>query len=224
MSFKFNTNLLRSVMLAEILSDACVQTIQQHFGCGCRMFQTAFHVHGIHIWGVWVPFLVVDGHMASHSHHYLHRHFQWFVRVGWNLTLCKCANHASTLWLRQWNLSNCIPCPCHTYMGCLCAFSGCWWAYGFTLTLLPPHLLPLIWESSRLESYLMQVYKPCHCTLIEAIDPFKLHPTSMACLYEVFQHLLRLWMGIWLNIPQTLPQICESWLKSYLMQVCKWCH
>ena len=86
--------------LAEILSDASVQTIQQHFGCVCRTFQTASHVHAVHIWDVWVPSLVVDGHMASHSHHYLHRHFPWFVRVGWNFTLCKCANHASTLWLR----------------------------------------------------------------------------------------------------------------------------
>jgi hypothetical protein len=45
----------------------------------------------------------------------------------------------------------------------------------------------------------MQVCKPCHYPLVEAVEPFKLHPMSMAYLYEVFELLLRLWMGIWLH-------------------------
>jgi hypothetical protein len=85
------------------------------------------------------------------------------------------------------------------YMRCLSTFSGCRWAYGFTLTPLPPQMLPKICES-WLKFYLMQVCKPCHNALIEAVEPFKLHPMSMAYLYEVFEHLLRLWMGIWLHI------------------------
>ncbi len=72
-------------------------------------------------------------------------------------------------------------------------------SYGFTLTLIPPQMLPQIRES-WLNSYLMQVCKPCHYALIEAVEPFKLHPMSMTYLYEVFEHLLRLWMGIWLHI------------------------
>ena len=79
--------------LAEIRPYASVQTMPLQ---GCRIFQTASHVHVIHIWEIWAPFQVVDGHMASHSHHYHHRRFPRFVRVGWNLTLCKCANHATT--------------------------------------------------------------------------------------------------------------------------------
>ncbi len=90
------------------------------------------------------------------------------------------------------------PMSMHTYMRCSSTFSGCGWAYGFTLTLLPPQMLPQIWES-WLKSYLMQVCKPCHYTLIEAVEPFKLHPMSMSYLYEVFEHLLRMWMGIWLH-------------------------
>jgi hypothetical protein len=86
--------------LAEILPDAIVQTMPLCFGWGCRTFQTASHVHGISIWGVWVPSHNVDGHMASHSHHYQNRSCPGFVRVGWNPTWCKCANHAPTLWLR----------------------------------------------------------------------------------------------------------------------------
>ncbi len=112
------------------------------FDWGCRTMQTASLVHATHIWGVWAPSQVTDGHMASHSHHYHHRCFPRFVRVRWNPTWCKCANYATTLWLRLQNLSNCIPCPCHTYMRCLSTFSGCGWAYGFTLTQLPPQMLP----------------------------------------------------------------------------------
>jgi hypothetical protein len=51
----------------------------------------------------------------------------------------------------------------------------------------------------ELISYLMQVCKPCHYTLVEAVEPFKLHPMPMACLYEVFELLLRIWTGIWLH-------------------------
>jgi hypothetical protein len=136
--------------------------------------------------------------MASPSHCYHHSCFPRFGKVGRNPTFCKCANHATTLWLRLQNLSNCIPCPCHTYMRCLSTFSGCGWAYGFTLTPLPPQTFPQIWEN-WLKSYLMQVCKPCHYALIEAVEPFKLHPMSMAYLCEVFEHLFRLWMGIWLH-------------------------
>ncbi len=59
-------------------------------------------------------------------------------------------------------------------------------------------MLPQIWES-WLKSYLMQECKPCHYALIEAVEPFKLHPMSLLYMYEVFEHLLRLWMGVWLH-------------------------
>ncbi len=72
--------------LAETLPDASVQTMPQHFGWDCRTFQIVSHVHVIHIWEVWVPSQVVDGHLVSHSHRSLHRHFPIFVIVGWNPT------------------------------------------------------------------------------------------------------------------------------------------
>ncbi len=147
--------------LAAILPDASVQTMPLHFDWGCRTFQTASHVLVIHIWGVWASSQVVDGHMASHSHRYHHRHFPRFVRIGWNCTWCKCANHAIMFWLRLLNLSNCFPCPCHTYVGCLSTFSGCGWAYSLTLTPLPTQTFPQICERS-VKSYLMQACKPCH--------------------------------------------------------------
>ncbi len=93
----------------------------------------------------------------------------------------------------------CIPHLCHTYIWCLSTFSAFGWSYGFTLILLPRQTFPQIWES-WVKSYLMQVCKPYHYALVEAVEPFKLHPMSMSYIYEVFEHLLRLWMGIWLHI------------------------
>jgi hypothetical protein len=81
----------------------------------------------------------------------------------------------------------------------LITFSGSGWAYGFTLTPLPPQRFPQIWES-WLKSYLMQVCKPYLYALVEAVEPFKLHLMSMSYIYERFDHLLRFWMSIWLHI------------------------
>ncbi len=36
--------------------------------------------------------------------------------------------------------------------------------------------------------------------MVEAVEPFKLHPTSMSYIYKVFDHLKHLWMGIWQHI------------------------
>ena len=36
--------------------------------------------------------------------------------------------------------------------------------------------------------------------MVEAVEPFKLHPTSMSYLYKVFEHLQLLGMGIWMHI------------------------
>ncbi len=68
--------------LDEILPDASVQTMPLRFGWGCGTFQTASHVHAIPLWEVSAPSHVVDGHMASHLHHYQHRHFPRFGNVA----------------------------------------------------------------------------------------------------------------------------------------------
>jgi hypothetical protein len=44
------------------------------------------------------------------------------------------------------------------------------------------------------------VCKPYYFTMVEAVVPFKLDITSMSYLYEVFEHLQLLWMGIWMHI------------------------
>ena len=39
--------------------------------------------------------------------------------------------------------------------------------------------------------------------IIDAVEPFKLYPTSMSYIYLVFEHLKQLWMGIWQPIHTT---------------------
>jgi hypothetical protein len=52
--------------------------------------------------------------------------------------------------------------------------------------------------------------------MVEAVEPFKLHPTSMSYLYKVFEHLKLLVMGIWMHIhsitilpPQMFPRFVK---------------
>ena len=39
---------------------------------------------------------------------------------------------------------------------------------------------------------------PIH--IVDAVEPFKLHPISMSYIFYVFEHLKQLWMGIWRHI------------------------
>ena len=39
-------------------------------------------------------------------------------------------------------------------------------------------------------------YHNCLPDLVEAVEPFKLHPTSILYKFKVFEHLLLWWMGI----------------------------
>ena len=44
---------------------------------------------------------------------------------------------------------------------------------------------------------MMYMWILSHYAIVEAVEPFKLHPTSMSYIYKVFEHLKQLWMGIW---------------------------
>jgi hypothetical protein len=75
----------------------------------------------------------------------------------------------------------------------------------------------------------MQVCKPCQYNLVEAVEPFKLHTISMSYIFEVFEFLLRFWMGIWLHTHTiTTTDVSPNlgkFAEIYLMQVCtKPCH
>ena len=36
-----------------------------------------------------------------------------------------------------------------------------------------------------------------HYAVIEAVEPFKLHPTSLSYMYKECEHFKQLWMSIW---------------------------
>jgi hypothetical protein len=165
--------------------------------------------------------------MTSHSHRNHHIHFPRFCETlvkSYLMQVCKPCHYTLVETVEPFKLH---PMSMPYIYEVFETLLGCGWAYGFTLTPLPPQTFPQICES-WVKSYLMKVCKPCQYALVEAVEPCKLHPMSMAYLYEVFECLLRLQMGIGFTFtlipPQTLPRICESWLKSYLRQVCKPCH
>jgi hypothetical protein len=46
-----------------------------------------------------------------------------------------------------------------------------------------------------------------HYAIVEAVEPFKLHPTFMSYKYEVFDHLQLLGMGIWLHTHSVITDV-----------------
>jgi hypothetical protein len=55
-------------------------------------------------------------------------------------------------------------------------------------------------EFTKIIDDVISVWKWSHYTIVEAVEPFKLHPTYMSYIYKVFEHLEQLWMGIWQHI------------------------
>ena len=57
--------------------------------------------------------------------------------------------------------------------------------------------------------------KPYHFAMVEAVEPFKLHITSMSYLYEVFEHLQLLCIDIWLHTYSTTIKDCSPDLGEF---------
>ena len=56
--------------------------------------------------------------------------------------------------------------------------------------------------------------KPCHYAVVEAVDPFKVHPTPMSYKNEVFEAYQHLRIGIWLHKHMLLPQMLLNILEN----------
>jgi hypothetical protein len=134
--------------------------------------------------------------MAAHSYRYLHRRFPRYLGSGkvlWNHIYDV---NVEMIPLRyRWGCRT-FQTASHIYIRCLNTLNSCGWAYGSTLTPLPPQRFPQIWES-LLKSKIIKVWKWSYYAIDEAVEPLKLHPTSMSYIYKVFEHLKQLWMGIW---------------------------
>ncbi len=63
--------------------------------------------------------------------------------------------------------------------------------HTFTTTSIFPDL-----EVFMAQSLGDKMCKGCHLSMVEAVEPFKLHPTSMTYMCKVFEHNLLMWMGI----------------------------
>jgi hypothetical protein len=67
--------------------------------------------------------------------------------------------------------------------------------------------------------------------MVEAVEPFKLHPTSMSYKYEVFEHLQLMCVDIWLHthsviityVSPDLGELAES-LGDASVQTIPLCH
>ena len=67
------------------------------------------------------------------------------------------------------------------------------WQHTHTIT--TTEVSPDLGEFAEiLDDVSVEMIPLCYC---EAVESFKLHPISMSYIYEVFEHLKQLWMGIW---------------------------
>ncbi len=109
---------------------------------------TVSHIPLDHIQSDWAPSAVVNGQLDAYSHRYHHKCIPRCRRVGWKPRWCKCAKDATTPWLKQLILSNCIPHPIYTCTRWLSTFNCGGWSHGciLTLTPLPLQSFPQIWE------------------------------------------------------------------------------
>ena len=51
--------------------------------------------------------------------------------------------------------------------------------------------------------------------MVETVEPFKLHPTSMPYIYKVFEHLEQSWMGKWQHIHTVTTTDASPDLKKF---------
>ena len=73
--------------------------------------------------------------------------------------------------------------------------NSCGWAYGSTLTpFTTTEVSPDLGELAEILDDVSVEMIPL--AIVEAVEPFKLHPTSMSFICEVFEHLKQLWIGI----------------------------
>jgi len=59
------------------------------------------------------------------------------------------------------------------------------------------------------------VWNRSHYAIVETVEPFKLHPTSMSYVYKVFEHLEQLWMFIWQHIHTVTTTAVSSDLGEF---------
>ena len=72
----------------------------------------------------------------------------------------------------------------------------CMGTWQHTHTVTTTEVSPELGELTEIPDDVSVVMIPL-CYIVDAVEPFKLHPTFMSYLNQVFEHLKQLWMGIW---------------------------
>jgi len=65
----------------------------------------------------------------------------------------------------------------------------------------------------------LSVHKWCHGTVIEALNPYGMAPTSTSNTYKVIANLYMLWMGVWIHDHAILTTLVSPDLWSKLRSV-----
>jgi hypothetical protein len=170
------------------------------YGGDCKTFQTVSHIHVIHVQGVWSPAAVEDGYVDTPSYHYHHKCCPNFVELAEVIFDRQLEMMPPHLRLGLKTTSECIPHSCHTYIR---------WFYTFCSRGLSYFRCNLTIYLSWLKLLAMNECKWCHCAVVETVRPFKLHPTSMSYICKVYDHLLQLWVGMWMH-PHTIATINDA--------------
>jgi hypothetical protein len=103
-------------------------------------------------------------------------------------------------WLRIQTHTVCIPHPYYMYTKYFSTLLSCRWAKGPALTLL-------LMCQVGLDLRKIRVWPEWCCgIMLEAPNPFGVHPTSISYVDKVLQHLDMLWIGIWVH-PYTVTLV-----------------
>jgi hypothetical protein len=148
---------------------------------------TVSHIHIGWIKSVWAPWDAVDGHMGTPLCHWC------IVQVGVNfrkIGVWLRLYDVVQLWLRQ-TPRDCIPHPywIHKVFEHLeMLWMGIW--------LHPYTVMPVQVGVDFQKNWGMSKSEWCCGVMVEAANPHWLHPTTMAYICIVFEHLEMLWMGM----------------------------
>ncbi len=107
--------------------------------------------------------------------------------------------------LRLQTPTDCIPHSYYMYANYFNILLWCWGAYGGT-----PYTATQVQVRVDFKENWGGVEPERFCNvMIEATNPHRLHPTSKSYVYKVFQHIAKLWMGIWVLPYYTLLLLCQ---------------
>ncbi len=119
------------------------------------------------------------------------------ILKNWGKAEPKCA---VVSWLRLYTTTDCIPHPYWKSTKCSIAFICCGRTYARTLT-----QFTCAGGGQILENWGKAKPRWRYGIMVEAVNHYWLHPTSILDVWKVIEHLHMLWMGIWVHPYTVIP-------------------